>query len=260
MKKMLLSPVLLAILATSAHAADSPTQTNSTDTTNGVVSLPPAPSTLNNETQPIGAVPTPTVSPVVNCDLHIPASQVSVDATLITTWASKAALQSFSFSPVTIDNQLDALKACYTEAGWKGFYDAIQKSGNVNSIKSQQLTVSSQEEGEATINTVKDNQWKVILPIQVVYQNDKEKVTQHLNVEILIGRKATGDLGIMQMIATPRPVVEAPQPTKPIENPEPIQAVVPAPIENTEAAPTPDEAPTPPGTINQNNTVPASKP
>jgi len=53
--------------------------------------------------------------------------------------------------------------------------------------------------------------------LQVVYQNDKEKLTQKLNVDLLIGRKMSGDLGIMQMIAIPietanlkQPVVAAP--------------------------------------------------
>ncbi len=41
-------------------------------------------------------------------------------------------------------------------------------------------------------------------PLQVVYQNDKEKLTQLLTVDVLIGRKISGDLGIMQMIAAPR--------------------------------------------------------
>lgn len=40
--------------------------------------------------------------------------------------------------------------------------------------------------------------------MQVVYQNDKEKLTQLLSVDVLVGRKVTGNLGIMQMIATPR--------------------------------------------------------
>lgn len=236
MNKKILSPLLLAMLATSAYAVDAPTPASSTDTTNSIVAVPPAPNSATP--QPTDA--TPVAAPAIDCNLHIPSNQTTVDATLITTWASKAALQSFNFSPATIDNQLEALKACYTEAGWKGFSDALQKSGNIESIKSQQLTVSSQEDGQATINAVKDNQWKIVLPIQAVYQNDKEKVIQRLNIEVLVGRKASGDLGIMQMIATTRPAeTPAPAVTEPSEDQAPTSESTPAqPAGNPGAAPT----------------------
>ena len=58
--------------------------------------------------------------------------------------------------------------------------------------------------GAAQVTENKDNQWKITLPLQVVYQNDKEKVTQLLQVDLTVGRKPSGDLGITQMIATPR--------------------------------------------------------
>ena len=67
-------------------------------------------------------------------------------------------------------------------------------------------------DGELKVNPVKDNQWKVSIPLQVVYQNDKEKLTQKLNVDLLIGRKMSGDLGIMQMIATPMETANLKQP------------------------------------------------
>ena len=71
-------------------------------------------------------------------------------------------------------------------------------------IQSQHLTVTSMADGDVKINPIKDNQWKITVPLQVAYQNDKEKLTQLLTVDLLIGRKVNGDLGIMQMIATPR--------------------------------------------------------
>lgn len=268
MNKIMLSPVLLAILATSAYAVDAPITNNTatdTTTTNSVVALPPAPTPGAQPTN-TAAAPAPATTPTIDCNLHIPSNQTTIDPTLITTWASKAALQSFNFSPATIDTQLEALKACYTEAGWKGFNDALQKSGNISSIKSQQLNVSSQTDGTATINTVKDNQWKIVLPVEVVYQNDKEKVTQHLNVEVLVGRKATGDLGVMQMIATARPVEAATTttPTTPLPTNESQNSAAPAQestpttdsgSQNPDTPIAPSEQPPLSNTIDQNNTA-----
>ena len=84
------------------------------------------------------------------------------------------------------------------------------------------MTVSSQVDGEVKINNLKDNQWKVNVPIQVVYQNDKEKLTQLLTIDLLIGRKVSGDLGIMQMIAAPRQT-NTPAVQSPTTNPAPSQ-------------------------------------
>ena len=197
MNKTLLSPILIALLSTHVHAAepvlpsDAPKETTPS-------TMPATPAEAVQTTEAVN-------SPVIDCNYHIPASQTAIDASLITTWAEKATLQSFTFTPSTIQSQLDMLKACFTEQGWKGFNDALQKSGNVDSIKNQQLNVSGQTEGTSNISTVKDGQWKVTLPIQVTYQNDKEKVIQHLTVGVLVGRKSNGDLGIMQLVATAKP-------------------------------------------------------
>jgi len=215
MKKTLLSPVLCALLVTTANAADAPAPTTpaAANTTSSVSSTPAAPPAPATTTEAPATTEGPTATAPVDCNYHIPAKQTAIDTALITTWAEKATLQSFSFAPTTIQNQLDALKPCYTDTGWKGFNDALQKSGNIESIKAQQLNVSSQSNGQASINTIKDGQWKVTLPIQVVYQNDKEKVTQQLVVGVLIGRKTNGDLGIMQLVATTRTGETAPAAT-----------------------------------------------
>lgn len=183
-----------------------------------------APATLTNpavkiETQiqtssPMPTVPT-TAAPVqanqpvtppkpLDCNFHIPPETTRIEQTVVLKWAEKAATQSFDLDHNLIDKQLTDLKACYTEQGWQSFNDALEKSGNLNAIKTQQLVVSSMPNGEGTINEIKDNQWKVSLPIQVVYQNEKQKLTQPLMIDLVISRKVSGDLGIMQMIAVPK--------------------------------------------------------
>lgn len=227
MKKNRLTPVMLVLLATSSAYAVDPVPTPTPTTAPAMPSNP-------NTAQPATTLSTSAPS-TVDCTLHIPASQANIEDELVTNWASKAVLQSFNFSSATIDNQLESLKACFTETGWKGFTDALQKSGNINSIKTQKLNVSSQAEGTSNIEDIKDkNQWRVNLPIQVTYQNDKEKVIQHLKVDVLIGRKPNGDLGIMQMIASTRPAESnsAPAPAAPAQNGE-----------NTEAAPEQNSTP-----------------
>lgn len=146
----------------------------------------------------------PTTQSVINCDYKIPAETKKIEQSLINTWAEKALVQSFELDHNSLDQQMQKLQACFTEQGWQGFNAALQKSGNLEAIKSQKLNVSSQVDGKIEMLENKDNQWKIALPLQVVYQNEKEKVTQLLNINLTIGRKTKGDLGIMQLIATPR--------------------------------------------------------
>lgn len=147
----------------------------------------------------------PSAPAVINCDYKIDANTKNIDKTLVQSWSEKAVLQSFTFSPTTIDDQMKKLQSCFTDQGWTGFSTALQKSGNIEAIKAQKLTVSSQLDGDVQMGESKENQWKFTLPVQVVYQNDKEKVTQLLDINLTVGRKLNGDLGVTQMIAIPRP-------------------------------------------------------
>jgi hypothetical protein len=202
MKRTLLATTLLATLSTLASADNAVTSTTVTPTATTTTTTTTTPAT------------TPAIAPaqqpvVINCKYHIPAETTTIDHSLISTWAGKAAVQSFDFNPASIDAELTELKYCYTDQGWQGFNEALQKSGNIEAIKSQHLTVSSLVDGEVKITPVKDNQWKATVPLQVVYQNDKQKLTQLLVLDLLIGRKISGDLGIMQMIAIPRQTNQA---------------------------------------------------
>jgi len=151
---------------------------------------------LTTGAQPIQVNSQQTAPQVINCDYKIGADVKTIDNSLILSWSEKAATQAFDFEPNALDGQMQKLQACFTEQGWTSFSTALEKSGNLDAIKSQKLTVSSILDGTAQITEATNNQWKVTLPLQVVYQNDKEKVTQLLNVYLTVGRKMTGDLGI----------------------------------------------------------------
>ena len=270
MKKTMLWGVLFTLICTQVQAevTQQPTQPQTPVSISTPVANPPAavqatPNTLPTQVQPtspkpaqnavstqqIPVVPTQ-AAPVINCDYKIPASTKTIEQSVILTWSEKAVTQAFDFDPVSVDNQVQKLKACFTDQGWMGFNSALGKSGNVEAIKSQKLTVSSQLDGQAQVTEAKDNQWKLILPLHVVYQNDKEKVTQLLNVNLTVGRKMNGDLGIVQMIATPKAAVTAQQPNN-VTAPNAANPTQPS-TTNTAAPTTPVNPGTPP--------APASKP
>ncbi|WED43658.1 DotI/IcmL family type IV secretion protein [Legionella cardiaca] len=195
-----------------------PQEQTSTSQTTKTTPASSQPASTTVTTQPGSTTVTTQATPqTIDCNYRIPATTTKIDPSLVMKWSEKATAQSFDFDYTTMDSQLAALKACYTDLGWQGFNDALQKSGNLNAIKTQRLMVSSMVDGAGQITEIKDNQWKVSLPLQVVYQNEKEKLTQPLTINLIIGRKVSGDLGIMQMIAIPRTAANTaiPQTTTP---------------------------------------------
>ena len=218
------SALFATLLCTQIHAEVTQQATPSKTANTSTIATPSdktSPTPSLNQTTPIIQTTTESIQQIppvhelsaqpINCDYKIPAETKKIDPSLVMTWAENASVQSFSFDPMSIDTQIQKLQACFTEQGWTGFNSALLKSGNIEAIKSQKLTVSSQINGQNQITESKDNQWKITLPLEVVYQNDKEKLTQLLDINLTIGRKISGDLGIMQMVATPRiPVTTKP--------------------------------------------------
>lgn len=264
MKNKILWSTLFTLMSTQIHADLSQPVTPPAQNTKAINPTPSAPTAAdpNSSTAIPAATPssqnasaaTPATNPepVINCEYKIPAETKKIDQSLVKTWVEKAVTQAFDFNPTDLDTQLQKLEPCFTEQGWTGFNTALKKSGNLDAIKSQKLTVSSQVEGQVDIKEALDNTWKIKLPLQVVYQNDKEKVTQLLNVELTVGRKMTGDLGITQMIAAPiEPVAQEKSSNSENNSMNPTS--------NTNTAPnptgTPDTAPmeptTPGGSMNK---------
>lgn len=120
---------------------------------------------------------------------------------VVEAWGKNAALQAFTFAPETLDTQLTKLKSCFTDEGWQSFQDALSESGNLDAIKNQKFTVKSTVQGNVNLSPLDENQWKITVPLTVTYQNDKDKIDQNLSVDLVIGRKTTGELGINQIIA-----------------------------------------------------------
>ncbi|MBA2648754.1 MAG: DotI/IcmL/TraM family protein [Legionella sp.] len=133
------------------------------------------------------------------------ASPSTIDEISVLTWAGNAAIQIFSFDPAKIDDQMNNLKTCFTDSGWKSFTAALNLSGNIEAIKSLKLSVSSslEPQGDRKARKLSDYKWKASLPLLVVYQNDKSKISQPLSVDVTIDA-TNGRLGIDQVLASPK--------------------------------------------------------
>ncbi|STX52202.1 IcmL-like protein [Legionella busanensis] len=181
--------------------------TVTTPSTTTTVITNPAPTTTTTATVPASSTGTTSMAQPMNCTYHIPPETTHIEHAIIMQWANNATRQSFDFDHVNIAQQLTNLRPCYTEQGWQSFNEALNKSGNLSAIRTQKLMVASTVDGNIAVTDLKENQWRASVPLQVIYQNEKQKLTQLLTVDLIIGRKVTGDLGIMQMIASPRQAV-----------------------------------------------------
>ena len=180
MKKTSLAIALLVLVPTLSFAE----KEASTPTEALVPAAPPAPAEIN-------------------CQYKLPEDTASVEQSVITTWAEKALVQSFQFVPENMSTELEALKSCYTDQGWKAFNEALKTSGNLEAIRSNNLNVTSKIAGEIHVENIKEKQWKVSMPLKVTYQNKEKHLLQALNVDLLIALKKSGSFGIMQVIAAP---------------------------------------------------------
>lgn len=169
-------------------------------------SAPPQNSEALNQLQQNAEQPTqPQLTPQdlakINCEFK--PAEGDIPNNVVEAWGKNAAIQAFNFTPSAVDEELTKLQACFTAEGWQSFQDALTQSGNLDAIKKQKFNVTAIPAGNAALNSTGANQWQVIIPMTVTYQNDQDKIQQNLSVELSIGRKATGELGINQIIASP---------------------------------------------------------
>lgn len=190
MKSSLLYSLLLGLVATSSFADNTV-----------VVNPPIIPSPVQTDRSKLFS---PRITNQIDCNYHISDQSSDIGEELISKWATKATLQAFDLSPNNVGSDLMKLKACFTDSGWISFMDALKKSGNLTIIKTEQLTVNSLVKGELHLEALRKNQWKITLPIQVIYHNAQKKLVQDNTVTLMVGRKINGDLGIMQMIVAPK--------------------------------------------------------
>jgi hypothetical protein len=210
---------LSLLVCANLHAATSQAPIATTTIKAPVTAPPPPPhkSAVNAIAPNPIAVPQQPLQPL-DCTYHISPDTPKVDSSIVMQWAENAALRAFDFNDSNIDTRLGALKPCFTEQGWQSFNQALLQSGNIDAIKSQQLNVSAQRNGKIIVDNSKENQWKVTIPLQVVYQNTQQRLTQQLIVNLLIGRQTSGDLGILQMIAAPQQPTPVTIPPPEIQN------------------------------------------
>ncbi len=210
-----------------------PVPTDPTTATTPVIPTPAAPTAPTVPTTTSPPTPTPMESPTLISPPASPSSDQTqpavkpicsvpqtIDVSTIQAWAQEAAIQLFSVEKGKLDDHLKNLEDhCFTSTGYASFIEALKVSKNLDAINSLQLAVSSSVDKtdvkDNKMKIVSKNMWRVTVPLTVVYQNDKNKLTQSMSVDITV-TKTNDKLGIEQVIASLNPAtLPASSPLKP---------------------------------------------
>ncbi len=150
--------------------------------------------------------PVPISSQTANlrCSSTVPNFSEKAKINFIKNWAMFVADKSFSLKYNNLDYQLKQLQFCFSSSGWNQFYQALQKSGNLNLITTNQLSANTQVIGPVAINHhPKFSSWTAVVPLRVVYQNQKQKISQEINVHLTINQLKDDHLAVIQIVGKP---------------------------------------------------------
>lgn len=124
-----------------------------------------------------------------------PLNEPLIDQDMLLSWATRAAIASYSFNFVDWQNQLTSVQKYYTDTGFQNYTDALKKSGNLDTLIAKRLVA------QATVVDVPRivqqgliqgrYAWKIQIPMLVKYTSASEELRQPVLVTMLIGRVPT---------------------------------------------------------------------
>ena len=135
-------------------------------------------------------------------------------------WATSSVISTYSYNALSYEKQMDSLKNIFTTKGWSNFEEALKKSGNLESVKKNQLVVTAYKTASAKIISFskknKQDTWVVKVPANVTYRNEYIKVEQQIESYVTITKELDKNMliaNINSSLTSPAKSVQAiPQP------------------------------------------------
>jgi Macrophage killing protein with similarity to conjugation protein. len=140
----------------------------------------------------------------------VPLERPIQSTTEVLNWATDAVVRSFTLSFANYQQQLADNRNLFTEPGWNGFEEALQRNRILDAIIKQQLVTTVVPSGAPVMvsqGIVEGGRygWKLQVPLVITYESASGKNSQSLNVETIIVRRPESEsprgLGIGQIIA-----------------------------------------------------------
>lgn len=138
----------------------------------------------------------------------VPLKEPNLSNAALLQWATRTAVQTFSYNYVDYRESFHRLRDRFTDKGWENFSIALNHSNNLVAVKSKKLIVSAVPTGVPVIvmQGIKNKAyaWRVQVPLLVTYQSSSELIPQSVQVELLIVRTSTlqsvQGIGVQQLI------------------------------------------------------------
>lgn len=116
----------------------------------------------------------------------------SNDDKRVTNFAIQSVLSTFSYDSLSYEKQMADLQDIFTKEGWKNFSSALNKSGNIDAVKKNNMVVSAYKNGKASIESYTQNKqsesWVVKVPAMVTYSNEYIAIDQPMTSYISIDK------------------------------------------------------------------------
>ena len=140
-----------------------------------------------------------------------PLSQPVLAADWITKWAEAATLQAYAVDFVNYRAEFTAAEKNFTPRGWASFAQSFINSGNLKKLISARLVGSAQAQAPPIVKSVSivkgSYSFVVEFPLVATYQNDNERVTEQLMVDVYVVHVSVfqhpDGIAIDHIIATP---------------------------------------------------------
>jgi len=124
-------------------------------------------------------------------------------------WATEVATKAYSMSFANYAQQLEDMKPNFTDAGWRGYEQALARSGFVEKLLSQQY-VSTAVPHQAPVIVAEGlvdgvYGWRLQIPLIVTFQSASANTSQTIQVEVTVVRRPETEnpkgLGIAQIVS-----------------------------------------------------------
>lgn len=124
-------------------------------------------------------------------------------------WATQAVTKSYSMSFANYGQQLNDLKPSFTDAGWRGYEQALQRAGFLDSmLKNQYVTSAVPRKAPVVVARGVVNGvfgWRLQIPLIVTFTSANANSSQEINVEVTVVRRDETEnpsgLGIAQILS-----------------------------------------------------------
>lgn len=136
-----------------------------------------------------------------------PLNEPNLSTAAVLQWAQTAVVSAFTFDFANYRSQLQSVSQYFTTDGWQEFQNALQSSGNINTVTTNRMVVSAVATGAPVVTRegILDNHyaWRITMPMLITYQSTRVS-QQNVIASILVIRISTltnpKGIGIAQLI------------------------------------------------------------